>query len=268
MQAVTIRAQNALLCRGSVARVLGTLLAVCWLASGARSQLPANTRPDVYVVVMAHPSGQWAVSAVYPKVVPTERMRAHLKRLLLVSGWSGGGVEYETRGIPKNNGDFSKVPRGGRLNHENLSPGGAGPAMSSVTFLTRSSVVNWKNATLPVEPFARAFRDLKRVYVTFFVPGSFAFRGLREHSDANLDVALSAEGGAYTYALNIKNHSLEKLNLPQTQVVPPEADVRTASSAGRQAEERLRLVGTTLVVLLATLAGLFVYSWAHRWGGR
>ena len=81
-------------------------------------------------------------------------------------------------------------------------------------------------------------------------------------------MALSAGGGAYTYALNIKNHNLEKLNLPRSQVVPPGADVRTASSTGGPAGERLRLVGTALVVLLAALVGLFVYSWAHRWSGR
>ncbi len=240
------------------------LLALCWLAPGAGAQLPANTKPDVYVVVMAHPSGRWAVSAVYPRVMSRERMRAHLKRLLLVSGWSGSDVEYEARGLPKNDGDLSRVPPGGRLNHENLSPGGTGPVMSSVTFLTRSAVVDWKTATLPVEPFARAFRDLDRVYVTFFVPGRFAFRGLREHSDANLDVALSASGGAYTYALSIKNHGLDKLNLPRTQLAPPAAQLRTASSAA----ERLRLVGTGVIVLLAAAAGLFVYSWTHRWGGR
>jgi hypothetical protein len=141
--------------------------------------------------------------------------------------------------------------------------------MSDLTFMTPSAVVDWKEATLPVEPFARAFRDLKRIYVTFFVPGDFRFRGLRRHSDANLDLALAAQRGAYTYALNIKNHSLGELNLPRTEVVKPQTETRAARAASPgDAARRLRLVGAALVVLVAVGTGLLVYSWAHRWGGR
>lgn len=183
-------------------------------------------------------------------------MQAHVRRLLDVSGWKArGAVEYESRGIRYNNG----VRRD--------RPGPAGPAMSSATFATGSPVVDWREATLPVEPWARAFRDLSRVYVTYFVPDPFPdrFRGLRRHSDTNLDVALSEQRGAYTYLLTIKNHELDQLALPRFQVRPQPESVRVA---GAEANRRRRLAGMGLVVLLAAGAGLLVYTWTHRWSGR
>lgn len=239
--------------------------------SPAAAQLPGGVTPDVQIVVMPNPaSGDWVVSAVYPKIVPKKTMEAHYKRLLSLSGWKSKNISYETRGIEKNDGNFSKVKPGDRLNSGKLDSGGKAPAMSSATFVSESAVVKWQSATLPIEPFARAFRDLDRVYVTFFV-GNFPFKGLRRHSDANLDVTLSGQSrGAFTYALHIKNHNLEALNLPRYEAIKPQADIRsvgaeTTPGAGR---ERLRLIGTALVVALAAGAGIFAYSWAHRWGGR
>ncbi len=238
--------------------VFALVLALLLLLGAARqgaAQVPGGTRPDVQIVVMGHPTGQWAVSVVYPRVVSKAVMQNHLKRLLAVSGWKASGKpEFETRGIRKNDG--RRIDRAGATD----------PPMSSVTFLTASPVVDWQNSVLPVEPFARAFRDLNRVYVTFFVPGRFPFRGLRRHSDQNLDVALTEDGGAYTYILNIKNHNLEALDLPRFQVTVPPEKVRSAS-VPKKAETQ-RLVGTALVVLLAAVAGSLMYVWANRWSAR
>lgn len=248
---------------GSICRRSVVLLA-WWLVLPCAAQVPGGVRPDVQVVVLPHPSGQWAVSLVYPKVVARTTMQAHLTRLLSVSGWSANNVVYETRGLQKNNGNFDKVAPGNRLNHENLVPGGRDPAMSSVTFLSRSPVVGFKTGRLPVEPFARAFRDLNRVYVTFFVPPPFTFRGLRSHSDKNIRVALSMQNGAYTYVLTIRNHGPEPLNLPSTEVLPLDAPVRGAAAE----RPRWRLVATGLVVGLAAFAGLLAYGWARGASGR
>ena len=230
---------------GRIACAFSLLAAV---ASTAPAQIPGKVRPDVLLVVAAdYATGQWAVSAVYPKVVPKARMQAHAKRLLSLSGWQGTGFTYETRGLPKRNAPPD-------------------PPMSSVTFRSRSNIVDWRDATLPVEPFARAYRDLDRVYVTFFVPGRFPFRGLRQHSDANLDVNLTASGSAYTYVMNIKNHRLESLNLPRYQTPPqPVARVRVAET---QKAGPVQAVGTGLVVLAAALAGVVMYVWVHRWSAR
>lgn len=230
-----------------------------FLASGllcpARAQVAAG-QPDVQVIVMPHPSGDWAISAVYPKVIDNTAMQAHVRRLLQVSGWKARGpVKYESRGIRYNDG----VRRD--------RPGPSGPSMSSATFLTGSPVVDQREATLPVEPWARAFRDLSRVYVTYFVPEPFPFRGLRRHSDKDLDVALSEQQGTYTYFLTIKNHELDQLDLPRFQVRPEPESVRVAAGEENRRTRR-RLVGTGLVILLAAAAGLLVYIGAHRWSGR
>lgn len=244
--------------RESLACLSPLLLLVSFLiVSPASAQVPGGVRPDVQVIVMPHPSGDWAISVVYPKVVDKAAMQAHMRRLLQVSGWKAGrgGVEYESRGLRYNDG--TRRDR----------PGPVGPTMSSATFQTSSPVVDWREATLPVEPWARAYRDLNRVYITYFVPGSFRFRGLRRHSDENLDVSLTEERGAYTYALQIKNHGLDRLDLPRFQVrQEPDAGRIAAGEAERRS--RLRMVGTALVVLLAAGAGLLVYIGAHRWSGR
>jgi hypothetical protein len=124
------------------------------------------------VVVLPDPvmAGKWNVSVTYPAVVKRAQSEGHLKRLLALSGWKATDVAYEDRGLATNDGK-SRNNRGPQ-----------DPAMSSVSFLTDAQIVDWRNGTLPVEPFARTFRDLKSVYVTYFVPGSFPFRGLRQHS--------------------------------------------------------------------------------------
>lgn len=267
MHTIRCRSEKICLVRRTL-RVLAALAVIGGVAPAAPAQVPGGKRPDVQVIVMPHPSGNWAVSVVYPGVVGRPVMEAHRKRLMGLSGWKGHGVEYETRGLQQNDGDFSRVKPGQSLNYKNLKPGKDAPAMSSVTFLTSSPIVDWKNATLPVEPFARAFRDLDRVYVMFFVPGEFPFRGLRRHSDDNLDVALTVGKGAYFYALNIKNHKMKALNLPRFQVEQPAADVRTARARTDGRAAAPRLVGISLVVLLAVAAGLLVYWGTHRWAGR
>ena len=248
--------------------VAGLLLAAaCCLAvlPAARAQVPGGRRPDVQIIVFPHPSGKWSVSAVYPKKVGKPAMQAHVKRLFAVSGWSGTDFEYEYRGLATNDGK-------GRNNR-----GPADPAMSSVTFLSASPLVDWKDRTLPVEPWARAFRDLDRVYVTFFVPGQpeqFVFRGLRRNADDNLEVVLAPganRGGAYTYLLHIKNHRLETLNLPRFQVVQPEGKTRTAQAAEKEtagAAKTRRVVGMGLVLLLAVGAAVAMFFWTHRFTGR
>lgn len=241
-------------------RNVAALAALMLLLGGVRAasaQITSVDKPDVQIVVMAHPSGQWAVSTVYPGKVARAAADAHVKRLLAVSGWKASGPsQWENRALERVDSPFGLK---------------AQPVMSSLTFLTNSPVVDWEKATLPVEPFARAFRDLSRVHVTFFVPGgraAFPFRGLRNFADPRVDIAFSGGQGAYTYVLNIKDHQLEALNLPRFEVVKPRANVRSAAlREAIRARRRLALGG--LVVLAAGAAAFFVYSAvAQRGGGR
>lgn len=231
----------------------------------ALGQVPGNKQPDVQVVVLPDAGrGEWSVSIVYPRRVPRAASQAHLKRLLGLSGWKANSVVYEDRGLPTNDGKSRN------------NKGKADPVMSSVTFSSPSNIVNWERGALPVEPFARAFRDLNRVYVTFFVPGRFDFRGLRKHSDASLDVVLASGGGdpargapqgAFTYVLTIRNHQLERLDLPTTQVVLPPGKVHSANTANQKMAGARRVVGYGLVGLLALAGAGAMYVFTHRFIG-
>ncbi len=239
------------------------------LLLGARAvvaQVPGNNQPDVQVVVLPDAAkGEWSVSVVYPRQVPRAVAQAHLKRLLGLSGWKANSVVYEDRGLPTNDGASRN------------NKGKADPIMSSVTFSSPSNIVNWDRGALPIEPFARAFRDLNRVYVTFFVPGRFDFRGLRTHSDASLDVVLASGGGmarggaaaqgAFTYVLTIRNHKLERLDLPTTQVALPPEKVHSANKANQKTAAARRVVGYGLVGLLALAGAGATYVFTHRFIG-
>ena len=61
---------------------------------------------------------------------------------------------------------------------------------------------------------------------------------------------------------------MKALNLPRFQVEQPAAAVRSARAAAGEKAAAPRLVGTSLVVLLAVVAGLLVYWGTHRWAGR
>ena len=251
----------------SVAAALVAAGALLLLAGepSARAQVPGNKVPDVQVVVSPDAiKGEWSVSVTYPRQVPRATSQAHLKRLLGLSGWKANRVVYEDRGLPTNDG----VQRNNK--------GKADPVMSSVTFSSPSNIVNWDRGALPIEPFALAFRDLNRVYVVFFVPGRFDFRGLRKHSDASLDVVLASGGGdpakvgyqgAFLYMLTIRNHKLERLDLPTTQVVLPPGKVHSASRANQKMASARRVVGYGLVGLLALAGAGATYVFTHRFIG-
>lgn len=246
----------------SAAIAMGALLFLPGQSRVALAQIPGNKMPDVQVVVLPDAiKGEWSVSVTYPRQVPRAASQAHLKRLLGLSGWKANSVVYEDRGLPTNDG----VSRNNK--------GKTDPIMSSVTFSSPSNIVNWDRGALPIEPFARAFRDLNRVYITFFVPGRFDFRGLRKHSDASLDVVLASGGddpakfgyrGAFTYLLTIRNHKLERLGLPTTQVVLPPGKVHSASRPNQKMAGARRVVGYGLVGLLALAGAGATYVFTHR----
>lgn len=258
-------------CRCRRLAVVFAALAGLLLALGgpttARAQVSGNKLPDVQVIVLPDgATGRWSVALVYPRVVSRKVAQNHLDRLLALSGWKASNVEFENRGLPKNDGASRN------------NKGQADPPMTSVTFSSSSKIVNWDQGSLPIEPFARAFRDLKSVYVTYFVPGRFPFKGLRRHSDKQVDVVLASGGGdpakvgyqgAFTYVLTIRDHKLQKLGLPLTQVVVPQEKVRSAQTVNQSQKMAAarRVVGYGLVGVLALVTAGSVYVWTHRFTG-
>ena len=137
--------------------------------------------------------------------------------------------------------------------------------MSSLTFETVDNVVDFGNGTMNLAPFARAFRDLNRVHVTYIVPQTFVFRGVRhfENADVSLDM-MSGGQGAYTYVMNIKNHQMENVTLPVTEALVPAQTSPNRNRRSAALQQQKRLVGGGLVVVIALLAGIVVYLWAQK----
>jgi hypothetical protein len=231
---------------------LAALLGVS--AAAAHAQIPGKFVPDVQVVVAPRAGGEWVVSAVYSKRVPRAQAEGRVKRLLGLTGWKGTQFEFEERALER---DAKKLPA-------DIEPLPPVPVMSSLTFLTGGKVVDMADGTMPLEPFARAYRDLNRIHVTYLVPGKFAFKGLRRFADNNVDIALSEGQGAWTYVVNIKNHRLDSLGLPRYEVLKSERAVQSAQASPGGLRARKTLFGTGLVVLLAAGAGAVAYLWTNR----
>lgn len=236
-------------------RAIGAVLCLSQCAAVALAQSPAPaapamsaTVPDVQILVAPGPSpSSWLVAAVYPREVPRTAVTNQLGQLVSVSGWSMGAPQFTDKSL-----DPTK-PSGTENN----------PRMSSVSFQATGNLVDYRDGTLALEPFIRAYRDLNRLNVTFLVPGQFNFQGLRSYSDKNIALMLSGEQGAFTYVVNIKNHQLDVLNLPKRQ-----ADV--VATAPQEAR-RPRVAGwviPSLVVLAALVAAGVAYVVTHRFMNR
>jgi hypothetical protein len=201
--------------------------------------------PDVQIVVtpdLAHST--WIVAAVYPHVVPRAVAVARAQAVLTLSGWAGGAVDYQNQTLVS------------------IDPHRAGtpPRMSSATFSTPADIVDWRTGGVLLEPFVRAYRDVRRLNVLFLVPyRGFIFHGPRRYSDANVDISLVVGPGAYTYVVRIKNNRFGALGLPVTEPVTP-------APAAPRSPDGLPIGSGILLGLVALAAAALAYVGAQRWG--
>ncbi|GEM_PF-3393498 len=220
---------------------LGVVLAGTVGRADARQQeeIP-NVKPDAQIVVLLLPTGEFEVSSVYPKKVPQKDAEARMRTVLDLTKWKAGELHYANEST-----SFSRKPL------KNLS---------SVSFTTQSGVVDPVAGTLDVAPFIRAFRDLNRIHVTYFLPANFTYRGPREYADKNVDLRLAGGQGTLTYVVNIKNHQLDSVNLPRTQA-EAEASAARASASSEPAPVPGGF-GGKLALLVAAAAGVGVLIFA------
>jgi hypothetical protein len=225
------------------------LLCGLYIAPSAQAQMvnaPISTErmPDVQVVAFPLPTREWAITTVYPKVVRRSLAEGRVKTLLNRAGWKATGMEFKDKALERVADNAPKTE-----------------VMSSLTFRTAGRVVDLADGTMPLESFARAFRDLERVHITYIVPGPhFAFRGIRQFADNNVEISLSQGQGAYTYLLNIKNHNLENLRLPRYETLKTGQETESArAEPAPKAGIPPVLFGTGLAVLLAVGAGAVAY---------
>ena len=200
--------------------------------------------PEVQILIApmpgAQPGSQWLVSTVYAKKVPQAETEARANRLLQLTGWQAADESFSDRAL-------ESAPL----------KGGKAPILSSLTFRTNGQVVNFTDGTIALEPFLLAYRDLSRVHVTVLSPGPFTFRGLRSYRDDNIEVALNAGQGAWTYIANIKNHRAERFDLPRYHTEQP----TTATTKNAGVPKPLLFGG---LAVLALVAGGLAFTLVRR----
>jgi hypothetical protein len=206
-----------------------------------------NRMPEAQVVIAPEFSSPttlsgWNISMVYPKLVPRVTVQGRANRLAALAKWRIDKLEFEDRGLERAGQQVKKST----------------DVMSSVTFRTDATLVDYPNGLLAVEPFALALRDLGRVHVTYLIPGYFEYKGVKRYNDDNIAVDLTGNKGVYTYTLVIKNHQTNAFNLPVREAVTPEKTrIATAPTA-------TKAIRWGIIVALAAGMGCIVYALVNR----
>ena len=206
-----------------------SLIAPAFGQSGAPSGVP-----DVLIWIDARNAGASAVSITYPKVVPKAQAEADLANLLRETGWGAASVNI-TEGSVMKTGEFP---------------------MTSVEFMTPSVVQN--DGILPVEPMARAFRNVKNIEVQYLTPATFYFRGWGNFENKYVKITLNRGNNSYRYSIRIKDAGFKSLGLPK---------LATQGNAGNDAVGRrsgVTLITTILIVMLALMAATLAYIFTAR----
>lgn len=231
------------------------LLAVVALLALAGTGWAQTAMPDVQIMV-APGLGNWTIAVVYPRQVSHAETEARLKRLTAITGWKLDKLEFEDKRLDRNALE-SRDPSVQRA----AKKVGTAPVMSSVSFHTTANLVDSAQGTLTLEPFLRAFRDMNRINVTYLIFSPFTYRGLRQFTDNRVEIALSAQEGAFTYQAQLKDHTFEQLNLPTKDVAKQESYRAAENTNG---PGRKLLLGTGLVALLALGVAGIAYAVAQR----
>ena len=186
--------------------------------------------PDVLVIVYQQPGGSDQVGITYAHLVPHAQVVQDLKALTQATGWPLSALTIKDAAAPV---------------HSQFGP------MTAAEFQV-PGVVQDAAHTLPVETFARAFHQYKRLNLVFFVGPQFQFQGSTSSADNDIKVSLDQHGTAYAYQIEILNPNFA--HLPPVQ--PP---------GGVQAAGHRTPWGIFAGILgAAALAGLVVYLLTSR----
>ena len=207
---------------------------------------PAQSAPDVQVLVVSSLSGVDQVNVTYPSVIPRAQAARDVNALAAVSSWPIGDVQVQNSAM-------------------NLIGVKAVP-MTSITFAAQGPV-HKDRKSFWLEPFVVALRPYKKLSISYMVPKKFAFAGLQNYSDSHVHIVLQQHGSVYTYLITIDNPNFSRLNLPLEQPLSgaPAGDVHRVAAPQRERSLRtLRIAGVALVGALAVLVGFGVYAVLSR----
>jgi hypothetical protein len=199
----------------------------------------AAQRPDLVVLAFPFPGGTWMLSTVYPGKESKERAEDRVQRLLKIAQWEGKDLKFEERALEQTGKEW----------------GVEAPVMSSITFSTTGALVSGEG-TLALEPFLLAFRDLETIHLTVAVPQGFTYMGVQQFADNRVAFSCKAGEGAISCMAKIKDHSIERLDLPQFQSQVTEQTVSSKGNA--QSANTPLIIGFALMASLAAGVGVFL----------
>lgn len=209
------------------------LLSTAVFATYAISNAQESQTPDVVIWIDARTPGANGISITYPSVVKRSKAENHLALLLQETGWTASNIN---------------------ITDTSLSESGENP-MTSVEFTVVQSV-QYDKGILPIEPFVRAFRDMKTIVLVYMLPEGFRFGGYENFENEYVKIVLRRGTNTYEYTISVKKADFDSLGLPEVglkQATEPDAG---ASKVGTLA--------TVLVLVLALLAAALVYMLTSR----
>jgi len=158
---------------------------------------PAPARepsPDVLVLVLSAGGAVDQVAMNYSTLVPQKDAVKDIAELNKLTGW---------------------IIRNGKVTNETAAVPGAKPSTSS-SFQT-PPIANFRDGTLPIEPFITVLKRFKNIQVIYLVGSQFVFRGLKDFEDDNVKIKLEQNSGSYKYQITVKNGDFARLGLPLKQ---------------------------------------------------
>ena len=131
--------------------------------------------------------------------------------------------------------------------------------MTSVTFQTAGVTPSGGDTTIRLEPWAVGLRSYRTLAVTYIMPSTFKFNGLRTYQDNHVQIALDQEQSTLTYHIHVLDGgNYTNLGLPLTQAA------QQMQQAGLQPRRKLKLLGILVVGLVAAGVGYAVYMLLSR----
>ncbi len=216
-------------------------------AQVAPPNAPARaTSPDVEIVVIVLPTGDYAVSSVYPGQVPQAAAQARINRLLSLTKW---------RAVHRK---FSDAPAASNLLRDD-----AHAKLSAASFETDGGVYA-ADGTIDWEPFLQAFGDLRRVNIVCFTGPGFTYGGPVAWDSERIAFSATAAPGAVSATAVIKKPeaNASRFGLPRFGTVvakAPVAAVGAAKEGGRGRDAKI-----LLLALFSVGIALAIYRLASR----
>lgn len=207
----------------------------------------SNTQPDVQIVVLALPTGTYAVSSVYPKQIPKAVAQGRIDRLLALTKWTATNRKFSDAPATPNPLSDSRTPKG---------------KLSAASFET-TGMVYAADGTINWEPFLRAFGDVRRINMVCFTATDFAYRGPVSFESDRVSFSASAGEGTVAAVANLKKPepSPAVFGLPQYR----QDDTPAKKTPNRSKKnDGNRAVYIVFIALAATGVGLILYALASR----